>query len=105
VKHRPERLAAIIQKSVGWELRSQYPNDHVSVTNVRMDPEAREATVWVSILGDLDPEVLMEELERKKGQLRSSITRHAELRYVPHLRFIYDDGGAQMQKLFSRKKQ
>ena len=67
----------------------------VTVTEVRISPDLRNATAYVMPLGELTsdaphaPEVLAA-LNRSAAFLRGQIAREITLRHVPALRFVYD---------------
>lgn len=67
----------------------------VTVTEVRISPDLRNATAYVMPLGELTsdaphaPEVLAA-LNRSAAYLRGQIAREITLRHVPAVRFVYD---------------
>ena len=67
----------------------------VTVTEVRISPDLRNATAYVMPLGELTsdaphaPEVLAA-LNRSAAYLRGQIAREITLRHVPAIRFVYD---------------
>ncbi len=71
----------------------------VSVTNVELTRDAKQATVFISILSlnqtSADPELMqscLEALEKSKGYLKKSISKIMQLRFVPELLFREDKG-------------
>lgn len=104
MKQRPERLAAAIQRSVGYSLLRLFPELQLTVTNVEVGGDAREAGVWVSSLKDVDPEELLKKLEKHRGELNKAVAQAAEMRRLPKMRFYYDDSGRRIQELFSKEK-
>jgi ribosome-binding factor A len=75
----------------------------VTVTGVRVTPDLREATVFVSVLGgDKRRRATMAGLESARGVLQARINRELKLRRTPMLAFSYDDSverGVEMSKL------
>lgn len=63
----------------------------VTVGEVRMSPDLRVATAYVSPLGGQGGEVLLKALRRKTGELRHLISRGMTLRATPELRFLLDE--------------
>lgn len=67
----------------------------ITVTEVRISPDLRNATAYVMPLGELTggaphaPEVLAA-LNRSAAYVRGQIAREITLRHVPAIRFIYD---------------
>ncbi len=71
----------------------------VSVTNVELTRDAKQATVFISILSlnqtSADPELMKDclaALEKSKGYLKKSISKIMQLRYVPEFLFREDKG-------------
>jgi ribosome-binding factor A len=62
----------------------------VTITEVRMSPDIRNATVFVAPLGGVDTDKIVKALERAVPYLRRRIADIVELRYVPNLRIEAD---------------
>jgi ribosome-binding factor A len=62
----------------------------VTITEVRMSPDIRNATVFVAPLGGIDTDKIVKALERAAPYLRRRIAEIVELRYVPNLRIEPD---------------
>lgn len=62
----------------------------VTITEVRMSPDIRNATVFVAPLGGIDTDKIVKALERAVPYLRRRIADIVELRYVPNLRIEAD---------------
>jgi len=64
----------------------------VTVTSVRVTPDLREATVFISTLGnDRRRRAALDGLTSAHGVLQARINRELRLRRTPHLTFTYDD--------------
>ncbi|RLE18226.1 MAG: 30S ribosome-binding factor RbfA [Acidobacteria bacterium] len=64
----------------------------VTITHVELNKDFRVATVYYTRLGGEGSEMETAELlEELKGTLRKEIGQHLRLRYVPELRFAYDE--------------
>ncbi len=64
----------------------------ITITHVELNADFRVATVYYTKLGDAGTrEETAELLEELKGALRKEIGQHLRLRYVPELRFAYDE--------------
>ena len=64
----------------------------VTVSEVRMSPDLRVATVFVSPFGDGDASALVAALRRARSFLRQRIAAAVKLRHAPELRFEPDRG-------------
>jgi ribosome-binding factor A len=64
---------------------------HITVTEVRLGPDLKRATVYFSRLGRSDAGTLMPALERATPYLRGQVTKALRLRVAPELVFTPDN--------------
>ena len=79
----------------------------VTVTEVRMSPDLRHATVFVEPLGGGHASQVVEGLNRHARFLRGRLGRSIELKFTPDLKFLHDesfDEAARMSRLFEDPK-
>ena len=62
----------------------------VTVTEVRMTPDLKTATVFVTPLGGKDAEPVLEALVRAQPFLRRNVAKAVQLKFAPALRFQLD---------------
>jgi ribosome-binding factor A len=62
----------------------------ITVSEVRMSPDLRQATAFVLPLGGGDSAALLKALKRAAPYLRGEVARLVELRVAPELRFVAD---------------
>ncbi|THV31250.1 30S ribosome-binding factor RbfA [Glycomyces paridis] len=63
----------------------------VTITDARMTPDLREATVFYTVLGDDDQvKASAAGLERATGHLRTTVGRALGMRHTPSLAFVAD---------------
>jgi ribosome-binding factor A len=62
----------------------------ITVTEVRLSPDLRNATVFVTPLGGEKMDEIVAALQRARGYFRAQIARSVEARFVPDLRFAPD---------------
>ena len=73
-----------------------------SVTEVVVSGDLQVAKVFVSFFGDArGAEVAFAGLQRLEGYLRSHVGKAMQLRFVPELRFIRDEGAARGDRVMS----
>lgn len=75
----------------------------VTVTEVRVSPDLRHATVFVEPLGGGHATEVVEGLNRHARFLRGRLGHAIELRFTPDLKFVHDesfDEAARMDRLF-----
>ncbi|WP_370253357.1 30S ribosome-binding factor RbfA [Nioella sp.] len=63
----------------------------ITVSEVRISPDLKIATVYVLPLGGGRREEAIKALARNKGELRRQITKQMNLKYAPDLRFVIDE--------------
>jgi len=63
---------------------------HITVSEVKVSPDMRHATVFVTKLGGGDMKDIMEALPRARGYLRSQAARALTTRNTPDLHFVED---------------
>jgi ribosome-binding factor A len=75
---------------------------NITVTEVKVSPDLRNATVFVTPLGGADMQTTVNALNRAAGFLRGELGREITLRYTPRLVFAADlsfDHAKRMQDL------
>ena len=79
----------------------------VSVTEVRMSPDLRHATVFVKPLLGKDEEVVVKALRTNTAYLQSEVARRVNLKYAAKLKFLIDesfDEGTRIDQLLRDPK-
>lgn len=79
----------------------------VTVPEVRMTPDLKQATVFVMPLGGKDADAVVAAFERNKRFLRGEIAHRVALRYAPELHFRLDtsfEEGARVDALLRSPK-
>lgn len=74
--------------------------DGVSITvgEVRISPDLRQATVFVLPLGGQDAELIVEALTRNRSEIRHVVTKKIQLKYSPDLKFVVDESFDRMDE-------
>jgi ribosome-binding factor A len=92
------RVGEEIRHALAWILERgdfrdpELAETRVTVTEVRVSPDLRNATVFVTPLGGLgDSGALLEALGRASGFLRGQLGRRLRTRFTPALSFAADD--------------
>ena len=63
----------------------------ITVPEVRMSADLRQATIYVMPLGGRDEEDVLGALERNKRYMRGEIARRVNLKFAPEIRFRIDE--------------
>ncbi len=77
-------ISAVVQRDFEWK------NALVTITDVDVTQDLKEAKVFVSILGGSTPGIL-DQLSRKRGFIQSKIAKRVTMRSTPVLSFRVDD--------------
>ena len=95
---RPHRVGERIREVLSGMMISDLRDPRlgfVTVTEVRMTTDLREARVYVSVMGDDEKQSKsLEALEAAGGYLRRELSHRLQLRRVPALRFELDHSSA-----------
>lgn len=71
----------------------------VTITEVRISPDLRNATSFVTPLGGGDVKPVLEALKRARSFLRHELATRVEMRYVPNLFFEADTSFDTFQRI------
>jgi ribosome-binding factor A len=77
----------------------------VSVTEVRMSPDLKHATVFVKPLLGADEEAVLKALRTNTAYLQREVAKRVQLKYAAKLKFLADesfDEGSHIDKLLRR---
>lgn len=76
-------------------------NLFVSISEVRMTPDLRIATVFVKSLGGVSDDTVISILSKNASFLQKAIAKKIRLKYVPKLRFLADESFEQGSRIDS----
>jgi ribosome-binding factor A len=111
--NRPARVAHEFQRELSAllarGLKDPRITGFITVTGAKMSPDLKEVVAYVSIHGE---EKVRQDtftgLKAAAGYLQREVARHLALRYVPHLRFVYDESveeGDKIERLLKEVKE
>ena len=93
MSNRTVRVNELIQREISDILRKRYQSEAVAVTitEVRVSPDLRDARVFVSVIGS---EELADEklrwLRSRAAEIREEVSRRIVLKYLPKFEYILD---------------
>ena len=101
--HRPERIAETLREEiaqiVGYELEDPRLTQ-VTVTEVRVAPDLRDASVYVTVQGDEEEHLsAMRALEHAAPYVRRQLGISLNLRHTPALHFVRDTVEEQAERV------
>ena len=107
--NRQERIASIIRKNITEIIQFEIRDPHlgfVTIPEVRVSKDFSCANVYVSFINEADEKPSLEVLNKAKGYIRSELATKLDIRRVPEIRFVVDDGykkEARIEELLSGK--
>ena len=94
MSYRNKRVAEVIKEAIANIILQdlQDPNFNcVTVTQASVSPDLKNATIYLSILGESDQQnITLGHLNRAKGRIRHLLAKQVTLRYLPDLKFELD---------------
>jgi ribosome-binding factor A len=104
--NRPQRVAEAIHRELAPPLQ-RLAADHglglLTITDVDVSPDLRNARVFVSQMGrEIPHQIVIDLLANEAGRLRSLLAHALKLRTVPVVRFVFDESverGARLSAL------
>ena len=105
--NRQLRVKSLIARNLMDILTFELKNPNLgmpSVNEVDVNGDNSLAKVYVSFLGSKNPKKNLEELNRCKGYIRSSLAKKMDVYKVPDLLFLYDERFDEADRLESLLK-
>jgi ribosome-binding factor A len=92
MKHRLLRINEMLKRELSGLITREMNFEHglVSINQVNVTPDLKNAHVFVSVLGAAGASVI-NQLEAHRAALQSRLAKHVVLKYTPHLVFHLDD--------------
>jgi ribosome-binding factor A len=92
---RADRVSGLIQEVLSNLLKKDIHDPRlkmVTITNVKMSRDLKLARIYFSIYGgNSKAEAAAKGFESARGFIKRSLARRLSLRYMPDLKFFYDD--------------
>ncbi len=110
VSNRQLKVAKLLQKDLGEifqkEMRSAFNNAFITVTGIKISQDLALARVHLSFMQVDDPKALVEEINKRKSEVRRILGNKIgkQVRIVPDLIFYHDDSSeyaSRIDKLLS----
>ncbi len=91
---RTVRVNELVQREISEILRRNYQSESVAmtVTEVRVSPDLRDARVFISVIGDAETATLkMRWLRGRAREIRNELGRRIVLKFMPKIEYVLDD--------------
>jgi ribosome-binding factor A len=102
MSNRTVRINELVQRELSEILRKRYQSESVALTltEVRVAPDLRDARVFVSIVGSEEFVVeRMRWLRRQASAIREELGRRIVLKYLPKFEYVLDDSAARSVRI------
>ena len=104
MSNRTLRVNELIQRELSAILRQDYQSEAVTVTitEVRVAPDLRDARVFVSIVGDTATvETKLRWLRAHSGAIRQELAQRIVLKFLPRFTYLLDDSAIRGSRILS----
>ncbi len=93
MKHRLLRVNELVKRELSALIAREvyFESSLVTINQVDVTPDLKNAHVFVSVLGAEPKESVMSKLVAHRALLQAEMARHVVLKYTPHLVFHLDD--------------
>ncbi len=106
---RTEKVASIVKEELGVIFQRNFDmKDYgfITVTEVRMSPDLKNAKVYVSVFGDAgQKQKTLAMLEGQKSFVRQTLGRNIRLKFTPSIVFYLDetmDNAMNLERIFRK---
>lgn len=91
--HRLDKVNELLKREIGAFVQREFewPGTIVSILDVEVTDDLREARVWVGAVGRMSAVAVVDFLSRRRGAIQSAVSRRVVLRHTPRLTFRHDD--------------
>ena len=99
---RTQRIQSIIGKNISEIIQFELKNPRIgfcTVSEVWVSSDFSYARVYVSFLGAKYPKQNLEELNKTKGYVRSSLAKKLDIRKTPEITFFLDESFQKAERL------
>lgn len=90
---RTDQVESVVQHAVATSLQEHLATGAVvTVTGVEVSPDLKHGTVWISVLGGDEKEVL-EQVGSVRRDVQADVNAQMKSKFTPRLEFRIDRGG------------
>lgn len=93
MSRRTDKVNELLRREIGTLIQRDFdfPNTIVTVLDVEVTEDLKEAKVWISTVGKMAPSQVIEKLDAKRGMIQSAVAKRVVLRNTPKLSFRHDN--------------
>lgn len=93
MSRRTDKVNELLRREIGTAIQRdfEFPGTIVTVIEVEVTDDLKEAKVWVGVVGRMAPPQVLEKLNSRRGLIQSAVSKRVVLRNTPRLSFRLDD--------------
>lgn len=93
MSRRTDKVNELLRREIGTTIQRdfEFPGTIVTVIDVNVTDDLKEAKVWVGIVGKMSSTQVLEKLNARHGMIQSVVAKRVILRNTPRLTFRWDD--------------
>lgn len=93
MSRRTDKVNELLRREIGTTIQRdfEFPGTIVTVIDVNVTDDLKEAKVWVGIVGKMSSAQVLEKLNARHGMIQSVVAKRVILRNTPRLTFRLDD--------------
>lgn len=102
MSNRTVRVNELVQRELSDILRKRYQSESVAITitEVRVAPDLRDARVFVAVVGDEETaEKKLKWLRSKAADIRTELSRRIILKFLPKFEYVLDHSAVRGARL------
>ena len=102
MKHRLLRVNEVVKRELSTIITREmtFSDVLVTVNDVDVTPDLRNAHVFVSVLGKGNHKAVIAQLDENRTVLQAELSKHVVLKYTPHLVFHLDESIERGSRVF-----
>lgn len=71
----------------------------ITVTEVRISPDLKNATIYVLPFAEIDKKLFIESLDENVNYIKTYLAKNSYMKFLPNLLFKYDESFDQVKKI------
>ena len=84
-------IKVALSSIITYEVKEPEVTGMISITEVKVTPDQKYATVYVSIYGKNNKEKVLDALKKAKGFIKSALAKKVRMRTIPEIIFKLDN--------------
>lgn len=93
MSRRTDKVNELLRREIGTTIQRdfEFPGTIVTVIDVDVTDDLKEAKVWIGVVGRMAPAQVLEKLNTRRALVQTAVAKRVVLRNTPRLTFRLDD--------------